>query len=189
MKAPQHQTHRKAHARLRLARERIARADYESAVAFLRSALKRLEREPASSLDRALCYIELARCYNLQRDHTSAIPYGRWALNLLQQEWNADLAVAEAELQMGIALRCTGDLRNAQRYLARAYETFETHNLWAKAALCAEHIGFLAKQQEQMVRAINAFSYARHLYRQIEDIAGVHRMNNQLRELIPEEQE
>lgn len=189
MKAPQHQTHRKARARLRLARERIARADYDSAIAFLRSALRRLEREPASSLDRAQCYIELARCYNLQGDYASAIPYCRWALNLLQQEWEADLARAEAELQMGIALVHTGDLRNAQRYLARAYQTFETHNLWAKAALCAEYIGVLAKQQEQVVRAINAFSYARHLYRQIEDIAGVRRTDNQLRELIPEGQE
>lgn len=189
MKVPQHQTHRKARARLRLARERIARADYASAIAFLRSALKRLEREPSSSLDRVQCYIELARCYNLQGDHTSAIPYCRWALNLLQQEWKADLAVAEAELQMGIALVHTGDLRHAQGYLTRAYQTFEAHNLWAKAALCAEYIGVLAKQQEQLVRAINAFSYARRLYRLVEDIAGVRRTENQLRELIPEEQE
>jgi hypothetical protein len=50
-----------------------------------------------------------------------------------------------------------------------------------------ENIGLLAKRQEQIVRAINAFSYARHLYRQIEDIAGVHRAETQLRELIPEE--
>lgn len=189
MKAPQHHTHRKARARLRLARERIACADYDSAFAFLRSALKRLEREPASLLDRAQCYTELARCYNLQGDHASAIPYCRWALNLLQREWNADLARAEAELQLGIALVQTGDPRDAQHYLARAYQTFETHGLWAKAALCAEHIGILAKQQEQVVRAINIFSYARRLYRLVEDLAGVHRTDNHLRELIPRERE
>ena len=189
MKAPQHQTHRKVRARLQLARDRIARADYNSAIAYLRSALKRLEREPASVFDRAQCYIELAKCYNLQGEHAEAIPYCRWALNLLQQEWDAELARAEAELEMGIALLHTGDLHKAQRYLARSYQTFEAHHLWAKAAQCVEHIGMLAKRQEQMVRAINAFSYARRLYRQMEDIAGVRRTESQLRELIPEERE
>lgn len=187
MKAPQHQTHRKVRARLRLARDRIARADYGSAIAFLRSALKRLEKEPASASDRAQCYIDLAKCYNRQGDHASAIPYCRWALNLLQQEWNAGLAQAEAEMELGIALLHTGELREAQRYLARSCEAFEAHHLWAKAAQCVENIGILAKRQEQIVRAINAFSYARRLYRQIEDLAGVRRMENHLRDLIPEE--
>jgi tetratricopeptide (TPR) repeat protein len=187
MKAPQHQTHRKARARLRLARDRIARADYGSAILFLRSALKRLEKEPASASDRAQCYIELARCYNLQGEHDSAIPYCRWALNLLRQEWDAELAQAEAEMELGIALLHTGEWRQAQRYLARSYQTFEAHHLWAKAARCVENIGTLAKRQEQIVRAINAFSYARHLYRQVEDLAGVHRTESQLRELIPKE--
>ncbi len=189
MKAPQHQTHRKVRARLQLARDRIARADYNSAIAFLRSAQKQLEREPASTSDRAQCYIELARCYNLQGEHTSAIPYCQWALNLLQQEWDAELARAEAEMEMGIALLHTGDLQRAQRYLARSYQTFEAHRLWTKAAHCVEHIGMLAKRLEQVVRAINAFSYARYLYRQVENLAGVRRMENQLRELIPEERE
>ncbi|MCS6829346.1 MAG: hypothetical protein RMM08_00045 [Armatimonadota bacterium] len=189
MKVPQHQTHRKARARLRLARERIARADYNSAIAFLRSALKQLERDPASPLDRAQCYLELARCHNLQGEHASAIPYCQWAMNLLQHEWNASLIQAEAKLQMGISLLYTGDVRKAQRYLAGAYQTFEAHNQWMKMALCAEHIGILAKQQQQMVRAINALHYARRLYRYLEDLDGVHRIENQLRELIPEEQE
>lgn len=154
---------------------------------FLRSALKRLEKEPASACDRAQCYTELARCYNLRGEHTSAIPYCRWALNLLAQEWDAELAQAEAEMELGIALLHTGEWRQAQRHLVRSYQTFEAFHLWAKAARCVENIGLLAKRQEQIVRAINAFSYARHLYRQIEDIAGVHRAETQLRELIPEE--
>lgn len=187
MKAPQHQTHRKVRARLRLARDRIARADYGSAIVFLRSALKRLEKEPASASERAQCYIELAKCHNRQGDYASAIPYCQWALNLLQQEWDAELAQAEAELELGIALLHTGELREAQRYLARSYHTFESRHLWAKAAQCAENIGILAKRQENIVRAINAFSYARRLYRQMEDLAGVHRTESQLRELIPEE--
>ncbi len=187
MKAPQHQTHRKARARLRLARERIARADYGSAILFLRSALKRLEKEPASASDRAQCYIELARCYNLRGEHELAIPYCRWALNLTAQEWDAELAQAEAEMELGIALLHTGEWHQAQRHLVRSYQTFEACHLWAKAARCVENIGLLAKRQEQIVRAINAFSYARYLYRQIEDIAGLHRTETQLRELIPEE--
>lgn len=189
MKVPQHQTHRKVRARLQLARDRIAQADYNSAIAFLRSALKRLEGEPASASVRAQCYIELAKCYNLQGEHAAAIPYCQWALNLLQQEWGTDLARAEAEMEMGIALLHTGDLHKAQRYLARSYQTFEADHFWAKAAYCVEHIGVLAKRQEQVVRAINAFSYARQLYRQMENIAGVRRVENQLRELIPEERE
>lgn len=187
MKASPYRTPRKARARLRLARDRIAQADYSSAIPFLRSALRQLEREPASLLDRAQCYIELARCYNLQGDHPLATPYCRWALNLLRREWNAELERAEAELELGIALAHTDQLHAAQRHLTSAYRTFEAYRLWAKAALCIEHLGMLARQQEQVVRAINAFHYAKRLYQQVEDLAGVHRMENQLRELIPKE--
>lgn len=181
------QIHRKAIARLRMARERIAHADYGTAIAFLRSALRRLEKDPTSSSDRALCYIELARCYNRQGDYTQAVAYAQWAKNLLRNDWNSTLPLAEANLELGIALARTGNLQTAQKPLASAYETFVAHNLLAKAGICMEHIGLVAKQQEQIVRAINAFHFAKRLYRQVEDVAGLQRVNSQLRELIPKE--
>lgn len=187
MKATQQQIHRKALARLRMARDRIARADYASAIAFLRSALRQLEKDPGSSFDRALCYIELARCHNLQGDHEMALTYAQWAKNLLRREWNSALALADANLELGAALVRLGDLQSAQRHLASAYETFSAHGAWAKAGACLENIGLLAKQQEQIVRAINALNVAKRMYRQVEDVAGVLRTDHHLRELIPKE--
>lgn len=185
MKTVQHQqARRKARAWLQLARDRIARADYSSAVAFLRSALKRLERDPASLLDRAQCYIEIARCYNMQGEHADAVPYCQWALNLLQHEWEAEVLRAQAQMELGFALLHLGETARAQQLLLDAYPVFEHHQHWHHLALCAERIGILAKQLEQPVRAINAFSYARRLYRYQEDVQGLLRVESQLRELI-----
>lgn len=187
MNTSQQRPHRKVLARLRMARDRIARADYGSAIALLRSALRQMEKDPASSFDRALCYIELARCYNRQGDYTTASAYAQWAKNLLRDEWDAKLALAEANLELGISFTRTGDLQRAQRCLASAYETFTTHNLWVKAGECMENIALLAKQQEHLVRAINALAFAKRFYQQVEDITGVLRVNSQLRELIRKE--
>lgn len=186
MKTVQRQARRKALARIQLARDRMARADYASAIAFLHSALKCLERDPASALDRAQCYVELARCYNLQGEYAKAVPYCRWALNLLRQEWHSDLEQAQAQMEMGFALLHLGELSQAQTLLLNAYRTFEQHEQWRDIALCAERIGLLAKQMEQPIRAINAFSYARRLYRLQEDLQGAQRADAHLRELISE---
>jgi tetratricopeptide (TPR) repeat protein len=183
----QHPTQRKVRARLRMARDRIARADYRSAIVFLQSALKRLEREPASLVDRALCYIELARCLNLQGEPGQAAVYARWALNLLRSAWEVEIPEAEARLELGRALVRTGDLQEAQQLLSRAYRTFVQHENWAQAAICLENVGILAKRQEHLVRAINAFHFAKQLYHQIEDIEGLRRAELQLRDLIPQE--
>ncbi len=187
MKATQHEIRRKARARLRLARDRIARADYAAAMDVLRSTLRQLEKEPHSHVERAQCYIELARCYNQQGQHASAITHAQWALNVLRNEWDAEIALAEAHLEMGTALVRTGRYPEAQEHLTTAYRTFIGHSLWAKAARCLETIGVLARQDEQVVRAINAFNFAKQLYQQVEDTAGVQRTKSALRELIPKE--
>lgn len=170
-----------------MARHRMARADYDSAIAFLRSALKQLEKDPSSTVDRTLCYIELARCYNLRGEHSTALAYAQWATNLLRNEWDVTLMRAEANLELGKALTNAAKPNEAHGYLISAYETFIAHNLWSKAAACMESIGMLARREGQIVRAINAFSLAKQLYRQAEDLDGVHRCDSYRRELTPKE--
>lgn len=187
MEATQQRRQRKARARLQMARDRIASADYTAAMNLLHSALRQLEREPGSHIERAQCYVEMARCQNQQGLHSSALTYALWARNLLRDEWNADLTLAEAELQIGTALVRVGGTPEAHRYLARAYKVFAERGLWALAAACLENMGVLARQNDQIVRAINAFHVAKQLYRQAEDVAGVQRTRSYLRELIPKE--
>jgi tetratricopeptide (TPR) repeat protein len=170
-----------------MARDYIARADYRSALSFLRSALRGLEKEPASSIDRAYCYIELARCYNLQGEAEGAAYYAQWALNLLRNVWGAEIAEADARLELGLANMQVGNWRKAERLLVDAYDAFAKHQMWGKAAKCVENIGLLAKQQGQIVRAINALSFARRLYQQIEDMDRIRRTEQLLRELITED--
>lgn len=170
-----------------MARERIARADYFAAMEFLRSALKQLERDPDSHHERAQCYIEMARCLNQRGEYASALDYARWAKNLLRKGWDVDVMLAEADLEIGFAEVRTGEYREAQRHLARAYSTFARRAALAKAAACLESIGVLARQSEQVARAINAFNFARQLYRQVEDVGGIQRTTSHLQELIPTE--